>query len=51
MYAIRSYYVLAEVEPRVLAHRMTAALAVDRTAALRRITLPVLDLRARNNFV
>jgi len=43
--------VLAEVEPRVLAHRMTAALAVDRTAALRRITLPVLDLRASQDHV
>jgi pimeloyl-ACP methyl ester carboxylesterase len=43
--------VLAAVEPRVLAHRATAALAVDRTAALRRITLPVLDLRASQDHV
>jgi len=42
---------LAAVKPRVLAQRATAALAVDRTVALRRITLPVLDLRAAHDRV
>jgi pimeloyl-ACP methyl ester carboxylesterase len=42
---------LAAVKPRVLAHRATAALAVDRTAALGRIRLPVLDLRASHDRV
>jgi pimeloyl-ACP methyl ester carboxylesterase len=42
---------LAAVKPRVLAHRATSALAVDRSAALARITLPVLDLRASHDRV